>query len=188
MASTASKNGLYYVSVNVQGNADAIRRCLWVLEEYPVDEFLVLPGHHLYKMDYQRLIQAHGDSNAHITIVALNGRRDQDLSFGHLTVNSGNQVTGFSFESARDPVKLILNFLLKQFGYGEWCFDSQILWFQIQVTESDMKSEQIVTSMGIYLINREIMSMLVNEYFPEANDIGSELIPGALTIGLKVRI
>ncbi|XVF42933.1 hypothetical protein PTKIN_Ptkin02bG0000600 [Pterospermum kingtungense] len=35
-----------------QGSADAIRRCLWVLEEYPVAEFLILPGHHLYKMDY----------------------------------------------------------------------------------------------------------------------------------------
>ncbi|KAK0570902.1 hypothetical protein LWI29_008174 [Acer saccharum] len=111
-----------------QGNADAIR-CLWVLEEYPVAQFLVLPGHHLYRMDYQKLIEAHRNSKADITIVALSG--------------------------TRDPV------------------DS--------ITVYDK-----VSSTGIYVVNRDTMSKLVNEYFPEANDFASELIPGAISIGMKV--
>ncbi|KAK4857342.1 hypothetical protein QYF36_027071 [Acer negundo] len=109
-----------------QGNADAIRRCLWVLEEYPVAEFLVLPGHHLYRMDYQKLIEAHRNNKADITIVALSG--------------------------TRDPVDVYDN----------------------------------VSSTGIYVVNRDTMSKLVNEYFPEANDFASELIPGAISIGMKV--
>ncbi|KAK3204796.1 hypothetical protein Dsin_018842 [Dipteronia sinensis] len=112
-----------------QGNADAIRRCLWVLEEYPVAEFLVLPGHHLYRMDYQKLIEAHRNSKADVTIVALSG--------------------------TRDPVNSIT------------VYDN-------------------VSSTGIYVINRDTMSKLVNEYFPEANDFASELIPGAISIGLKI--
>ncbi|KAL5782058.1 hypothetical protein ACOSP7_007087 [Xanthoceras sorbifolium] len=139
-----------------QGNADAIRRCLWVLEEYPVAEFLVLPGHHLYRMDYQNLIEAHRNSKADITIVALSDTRDQDPGFGLLKVNSGNQVIEFTLKSERDPIKS------KNIAYTN------------------------VSSTGIYLINRDAMSKLVKEYFPGANDFGSELIPGAISIGMKI--
>lgn len=41
--------------------------------------------------------------------------------------------------------------------------------------------------MGIYLINREVVARLVNEHFPEANDFANELIPGAISTGMKVR-
>jgi glucose-1-phosphate adenylyltransferase len=78
-----------------------MRRCLWVLEEYPVSEFLVLPGHHLYRMDYQKLVKAHRSSQADITIAALNSIRDQDPGFGILKVNSLNEVTEFDVKSER---------------------------------------------------------------------------------------
>lgn len=42
--------------------------------------------------------------------------------------------------------------------------------------------------MGIYLVNRDIMSKSLNEYFPEANDFGTEVIPGTISIGMKVRL
>ncbi|XP_021906995.1 inactive glucose-1-phosphate adenylyltransferase small subunit 2, chloroplastic isoform X2 [Carica papaya] len=82
-----------------QGTADAMRRCLWVLEEYPVIEFLVLPGHHLYRMDYQKLIEAHRTGEADITIVGLSAIRDRDPGFGILDLDSANQVIKFSHKS-----------------------------------------------------------------------------------------
>ena len=89
-----------------QGTADAIRRCLWVLEEYPVVEFLVLPGHHLYKMDYQKVIESHRNRKSDITIVASNGItvRDQDRGFGVLKINTENQVIQYSLKSDKEPV------------------------------------------------------------------------------------
>ena len=87
-----------------QGTADAIRRCLWVLEEYQVSEFLVLPGHHLYRMDYQKLVDAHRRSQADITIAALNSTRDQDPGFGTLKVNLLNEVAEFHVKSEREPM------------------------------------------------------------------------------------
>lgn len=41
--------------------------------------------------------------------------------------------------------------------------------------------------MGIYLVNRDIMSKSLNEYFPEANEFGTEVIPGAISTGMKVQ-
>lgn len=78
-----------------------------MLEEYPVTEFLILPGHHLYKMDYQRLIEAHRNSKADITIVALNAIRDKHPGFGLLRVNPVNQVIEFSMKSERETITSI---------------------------------------------------------------------------------
>ncbi|XP_019070656.2 inactive glucose-1-phosphate adenylyltransferase small subunit 2, chloroplastic [Solanum lycopersicum] len=78
-----------------QGTADAIRRCLWILEEYPIVDFLVLPGYHLYKMDFQELLKVHSNNKADITVAVLSRRTDKDVELGTFQVNSGNQVISF---------------------------------------------------------------------------------------------
>lgn len=42
--------------------------------------------------------------------------------------------------------------------------------------------------MGIYVINRDAMIKLLREHFPEANGLKSEVIPGAISLGMKVRL
>lgn len=44
------------------------------------------------------------------------------------------------------------------------------------------------SSMGIYVINRDVLIKLLSKYFPKANDFGSEVIPGAISMGMKVRL
>ncbi len=41
--------------------------------------------------------------------------------------------------------------------------------------------------MGIYVIKAEAMRKLLAELFPEANDFGSEIIPGAKDAGMHVQ-
>lgn len=41
-------------------------------------------------------------------------------------------------------------------------------------------------SMGIYVIKRDVMMKLLTEYFPTANDFVSEVITGAISMGMKV--
>ncbi|XP_011005251.1 PREDICTED: glucose-1-phosphate adenylyltransferase small subunit, chloroplastic/amyloplastic-like isoform X2 [Populus euphratica] len=149
-----------------KGTADAIRRCLWVLEEYQVSEFLVLPGHHLYRMDYQKLVEVHRRSEADITIVALNSTRDQDPGFGTLKVNSLNEVAEFHVKSEREP-------MIVPSAQSSQAFNDN--------------AYRKLSSMGIYLVNRDIMTKLLNEYFPQANEFGTEVIPGAISIGMKVQ-
>ncbi|KAK8475905.1 hypothetical protein V6N13_032129 [Hibiscus sabdariffa] len=115
-----------------QGTADAIRKCMWVLEEYPVAEFLILPGHHLYKMDYQKLIESHRNRKSDVTIVA------------------SNSITAESLTGLSDA------------------------------------NYSCIPSMGIYLINRATMVNLLNEHFPKAYYFGTEVIRGALSLGMKV--
>ena len=43
-----------------------------------------------------------------------------------------------------------------------------------------------IASMGIYVVSKNVMLDLLRDKFPGANDFGSEVIPGATSIGLRV--
>lgn len=43
-----------------------------------------------------------------------------------------------------------------------------------------------IASMGIYVVSKDVMLDLLREKFPGANDFGSEVIPGATSIGMRV--
>lgn len=43
-----------------------------------------------------------------------------------------------------------------------------------------------IASMGIYVVSKDVMLQLLREQFPGANDFGSEVIPGATSIGMRV--
>lgn len=166
------------------------------MEEYPVTEFLILPGHHLYKMDYKKIIEAHRKSEADITIAALSALRDQDTGFGFLKLNSENQVLEFRLKSESEPISFVsVSFVRQALLYFGFCHFSRCslrkFISEIQV-ESSRKCNDIaycnLSSMGIYLINRDIMVQLLKEHFSKANDFTSEVIPGAISIGMKVRL
>ncbi|CAK9165466.1 unnamed protein product [Ilex paraguariensis] len=149
-----------------QGTADAVRRCLWLLEEYPIIEFLVLPGHHLYRMDYQKLIEAHRNSNADVTVAVLSSRtRNQDPCLGTFKVNFESEVTEFIEKPEKGQLKSIS--------------------LESSITLDDIGHKNF-PSMGIHVINRDVMIKLLKEYFPKANDLRSEVIPGAIALGMKV--
>lgn len=40
--------------------------------------------------------------------------------------------------------------------------------------------------MGIYVINRDVMRKLLTESFPNVNDLTTQVIPGAISLGMKV--
>ncbi|PWA38323.1 glucose-1-phosphate adenylyltransferase, nucleotide-diphospho-sugar transferase [Artemisia annua] len=41
--------------------------------------------------------------------------------------------------------------------------------------------------MGIYVFSKNVMLDLLRDKFPKANDFGSEVLPGATSIGLRVQ-
>lgn len=43
-----------------------------------------------------------------------------------------------------------------------------------------------IASMGIYVVSKNVMLDLLRDQFPGANDFGSEVIPGATDLGLRV--
>lgn len=45
-----------------------------------------------------------------------------------------------------------------------------------------------IASMGIYVVKADAMRKLLSESCPNANDFGSEVIPGAVEEGMRVQV
>lgn len=72
----------------------------------------------------------------------------------------------------------------------------RIIWFvpwQVDTTILGLDDERAkempyIASMGIYVVSKDVMLNLLRDKFPGANDFGSEVIPGATSIGMRVSI
>ena len=57
----------------------------------------------------------------------------------------------------------------------------------LDLDEERAKDMPFIASMGIYVVSKHVMMDLLREKFPGANDFGSEVIPGATSIGMRVQ-
>ncbi|KAF5760407.1 putative glucose-1-phosphate adenylyltransferase [Helianthus annuus] len=153
-----------------QGTADAVRQYLWLLEEQNVLEFLVLAGDHLYRMDYEKFIQAHRESDADITVAALPMDEKRATAFGLMKIDEEGRIIEFSEKPKGEKLQAMK-------------VDTTILGLD------DKRAQEMpfIASMGIYVFSKNVMLDLLREKFPKANDFGSEVIPGATSIGLRVQ-
>ncbi len=144
-----------------QGTADAVRQYLWLFEEFDVDEYLILSGDHLYRMDYREFIQRHRETNADITIsvVPMDERRASD--FGLMKIDDAGRVVDFSEKPKGDALK-------------QMQVDTSVL----GLSPEDAKKKPYIASMGIYVFKREVMFDLLRGA-PEQTDFGKEIIPNS---------
>lgn len=59
-------------------------------------EFLVLAGDHLYRMDYERFIQAHRETDADITVAALPMDEKRATAFGLMKIDEEGRIIKFA--------------------------------------------------------------------------------------------
>src|SRR6202008_3564135 len=78
-----------------QGTADAVRQALRHFARYDADYYLILAGDHLYRMDYNELVDAHIDHKADITIAAQPVVPDDASSMGIFRFDRSGQIIAF---------------------------------------------------------------------------------------------
>ena len=69
---------------------------IYTLEKERPDYVVILSGDHIYKTNYDTLVQFHKDTNADLTISALRVPADQSRHFGVIETDSGDRVVGAS--------------------------------------------------------------------------------------------
>src|SRR4029079_3521049 len=84
------------------GTADAIYQNLYLLERSGAEYALILSGDHIYRMDYDAMLQHHSDSSDESTVACLPVGREQAGSFGIITVDEEDQILSFQ-EKPEDP-------------------------------------------------------------------------------------
>jgi glucose-1-phosphate adenylyltransferase len=84
------------------GTADAVAQNIDIVDSYDVEYIVVLAGDHIYKMDYEVMLQQHVASGADVTIGCLTVPRMEATAFGVMHVDKDMRITQF-LEKPKDP-------------------------------------------------------------------------------------
>ena len=86
-----------------KGTANAIYQNLDFIKRYAPDYVLILSGDHIYKMDYNAMLQAHKKSGADCTIAVLEVPLSEASRFGIMVTDDTGRITEFQ-EKPTTPV------------------------------------------------------------------------------------
>lgn len=77
------------------GTADAVYQNIYTIEKERPQYVVILAGDHIYKMNYEKLVQSHIDNGADLTIASLRVPKADAVGFGVMEVDETNRVIGF---------------------------------------------------------------------------------------------
>jgi len=90
-----------------KGTADAIYQNLYNLEHENPSEVLILAGDHIYKMNYQEMIDYHRASNADLTVAVVRIPKEKMGQLGVVEADKDLKIVGF--QEKPDNAKTIYN-------------------------------------------------------------------------------
>jgi len=85
-----------------EGTADAVFQNIDIIEGHGPEYMVILAGDHIYKMDYELMLQQHCDQSADVTIACLEVPRETASGFGVMTVDENGRIVEF-LEKPADP-------------------------------------------------------------------------------------
>ena len=77
------------------GTANAIYQNLDYIDTYNPDYVLILSGDHIYKMDYEVMLDFHKENNADVTIAVMPVPMEEASRFGIMITDENNRITEF---------------------------------------------------------------------------------------------
>jgi glucose-1-phosphate adenylyltransferase len=77
------------------GTANAIYRNIGFIENYDPEYILVISGDHIYKMDYDVMLNFHKEKKADATIAVIEVKWEETSRFGIMTVDDQQEITEF---------------------------------------------------------------------------------------------
>ena len=85
-----------------KGTANAIYQNINFIERYDPEYVLILSGDHIYKMDYAKMLAAHKEKGADITIAVLDVPKEEASRFGIMTCDETGRIVKFT-EKPKNP-------------------------------------------------------------------------------------
>jgi glucose-1-phosphate adenylyltransferase len=144
-----------------QGTADAVRQAARHFVQHDAKYDLILAGDHLYRMNYEELVDAHRQQKADITIAAQPVDLETATQMGIFRFDRDGVIVAFE-EKLKEP-------RLREIGRS----------IPDGATFAEHTDERpFMASMGVYVFSRRVlMEMLERD---AGHDFGRELIPNAI--------
>jgi len=123
------------------GTADAVYQNLDIILSYRPKYIVILAGDHIYKMDYELMLQQHVDTAADVTIGCLEVPREEASGFGVMHVDTKDRITAF-VEKPKDPPGIPDNPDLALASMGIYVFETDFLAGLLRRDAADKKSSR----------------------------------------------
>ena len=165
-----------------RGTADAVFQNIDIIESYLPKYIVVLAGDHIYKMDYEVMLQQHVDSGADVTLGCLEVPRMEASGFGVMHVDEHDTILTF-IEKPADPPGIPDRPDMALASMGIYVFDTAFLFDLLKRDAADPRSSHdfgkdlipYVVSNGKAVAHRFSASCVRSEHENEAywRDVGT---------------
>ncbi len=148
------------------GTADAVWQNIYTINGVSgIDFVLVLSGDHIYKMNYYRMVKHHLDTQADVTIGAIEVPIDESYRFGIMRVEPSGRVRSFAEKPAvADPLP---DNPSKAFAsMGIYVFSKKLL---LELLEEDARNPSSTHDFG-----RDILGLVIEKYNVSAHNFVDE--------------
>lgn len=100
------------------GTADAIYQNISFLDQYDPEYVLILSGDHIYKMDYEEMLNVHKEKGADLTVAVLNVSLKEASRFGIMNTDDKGYIYEFE-EKPEKPKSTLASMGIYIFRYKE---------------------------------------------------------------------
>jgi glucose-1-phosphate adenylyltransferase len=121
------------------GTADAVYQNIDIIGSYRPNHIVVLAGDHIYKMDYERMLEQHVNTGADVTVGCLEVPRMEATGFGVMHVDDSDRIVSF-LEKPKDPPGMPDKPDLALASMGIYVFETNFLFEQLRRDAADTAS------------------------------------------------
>src|SRR5450432_502826 len=121
------------------GTADAVYQNIDIIEPHNAKFIVLLAGDHIYKMDYELMLQQHVEQGADVTIGCLEVPRAEASGFGVMHVDATDRILSFQ-EKPADPPAMPGRSDMALASMGIYVFDTRYLFDRLAEDAADSSS------------------------------------------------
>ena len=135
------------------GTADAVYQNIYSIGSEQPKHVLILSGDHIYKMNYQRMLDQHRTAGADVTLATILIHPDECSRFGVMDVDRNGRIVGFEEKPKSTTLR------------------------------SPYNPEMVSASMGVYLFNTDVLLPVLLKDAEDPNsshDFGKDILPKIL--------
>ncbi len=121
------------------GTADAVYQNIDIIESYSPDHMVILAGDHIYKMDYELMLEQHVNSGADVTVGCLEVPRLEASGFGVMHIDKSDRIIEF-LEKPADPPGMPDKPDTALASMGIYVFETKFLFKELERDANDKDS------------------------------------------------
>ena len=121
------------------GTADAVYQNIDIIESYMPTHIVLLAGDHIYKMDYELMLQQHVETKAMVTVGCLEASLEEARGFGVMHVDDKDKIIAF-LEKPQNPPPMPGRTDVSLCSMGIYVFETKFLIEELKRDAADPNS------------------------------------------------